>query len=224
MSYDEFADWLFSTEDVTNVLLALEAVETWRLYQYKTHAHGRYPTQSQLNTTRERIAGVINTQGWVKLPYSLRGRGVPWCGYLSRYCVSEGEKCGYVVVDCIDTCNTPITFLSGEGKLTFHFKPPGVTSCEQPGHCGFILKTMPSTGRTFRTLELCTDSKDYDNTSVHFHDSIRAENMHIILEKGHGFLYPISWLGCLPSDEVCWWNEGIFDDYGSFRFTVLYMN
>ena len=96
--------------------------------------------------------------------------------------------------------NDPFKPLSEETKLRFHFKHPSVTSCSIPGQCGFILKTVPSDAALWK-LELCTEDKDYRDTGVHFHEEIRAENMHVYLtrkDRRHkNFLFPLTWLSCI---------------------------
>ena len=141
----------------------------------------------------------------------------------------------HVIIDCVDTCKQPLLLLSKEAKLKFHFKHPSVTSCTLPGECGFILKTVPSEAALW-TLRLCTEKEDYINESVHFHDEVQAENMHLyfclIYSNGGTNFYPISWLGWLHSkdavDKRKKWESG--SEHSTFygimsdkdRFKVLY--
>ena len=86
----------------------------------------------------------------------------------------------YFIIDCVYPRSelNPITSLSKTAKLTFRFKHPLVTSCHLLGECGFILKTVPSAGALWN-MRLCAEREDYLHESVHFHDEIRAERMHV---------------------------------------------
>ena len=138
-------------------------------------------------------------------------------------------KNDHVIINCVDTCKQPfLLLLSKEAKLKFHFKHPSVTSCTLPGKCGFILKTVPSEAALW-TLRLCTEKEDYNNESVHFHDEVQAENMHLYFFQisyiGSTYVYPISWLGWLHSKDAVdrrnkW--ESIFSYGNNSRFKVLY--
>ena len=141
--------------------------------------------------------------------------------------LSQGKKNDHVNINCVDTCKQPLLLLSKEAKLKFHFKHPSVTSCTLPGKCGFILKTVPSEAALW-TLRLCTEKEDYNNESVHFHDEVQSENMHLyfcrIYPKGN-YVYPISWLGWLHSKDAVdkrnkW--ERTFGYSNESRFKVLY--
>jgi len=129
--------------------------------------------------------------------------------------------------NCVDTCYLPLLLLSKEAKLKFHFKHPSVTSCTLPGKCGFILKTVPSEAALW-TLRLCTEKEDYNNESVHFHDEVQAENMHLYfyrIHNGDTDLYPISWLGWFHSKDAVDKRNKWETDWGqgnNSSFKVLY--
>ena len=141
--------------------------------------------------------------------------------------LSQEEKNDHVNINCVDTCKQPLLLLSKEAKLKFHFKHPSVTSCNLPGKCGFILKTVPSEAALW-TLRLCTEKEDYNNESVHFHDEVQAENMHLYfcrINCNLTFIYPISWLGWLHSKDAVdkrnkWETDWGHSDKSSFK--VLY--
>jgi len=141
--------------------------------------------------------------------------------------LSQGKKNDHVIINCVDTCKQPLLLLSKEAKLKFHFKHPSVTSCTLPGKCGFILKTVPSEAALW-TLRLCTEKEDYNNESVHFHDEVQAENMHLYFCRIYSsgtYVYPISWLGWLHSKDAVdkrnkWETYYRFDVKSSFK--VLY--
>ena len=134
----------------------------------------------------------------------------------------------FTIINCVKTCKQPLFLLSKEAKLKFHFKHPSVTSCTLPGKCGFILKTVTSEAALW-TLRLCTEKEDYNNESVHFHDEVQAENMHIYfcrVYNGDTYnVFPISWLGWLHSTDAAdkrnnW--ESDFSYSHNNRFKVLY--
>ena len=93
-------------------------------------------------------------------------------------------------------CKPLSSILSKDSKLIYHFQHPSVTSCSLPGKCGFILKTVPSEAALW-TLRLCTDKEDYLGETVHFHDEIRAEKMHVFISDHNDEIFPLSWLGWL---------------------------
>ena len=62
-----------------------------------------------------------------------------------------------------------------EYKHLYTFKHPGTGTCTETGKCGFILRVTELDGNV--THELCTDSEDYTDTGVHYHDIISAHDM-----------------------------------------------
>ena len=231
MTFDGLLDWISASEKVTSLLMAIEAVWTWdsyRCYIMKTC------TAVDMSRLSVRLTEEVEKRGWSLLPSEFckyyvelltdRGR-VPfnWTPFFSL----PLQTSSYVIIDCIDTCTKPISLLSKEAELTFHFKHPSVTSCNLPGECGFTLKTVPCEA-TLWTMRLCTEAEDYHDKSVHFHDAVRAEEMHIYFVKAVWdtlHLFPISWLGWLHSNnDVAQrnkWELQFLVCQGS-RFKVLY--
>ena len=143
---------------------------------------------------------------------------------LVPFCASEDTLSSNKIIKCLESFSNPYSALSEESKLTFHFKHPSVTSCNLPGQCGFILKTVPSKAALWK-LELCTEKEDYIGFNVHFHVEIRAEKMHVYFLRRTSLtsysVFPLTWLSCISSsaDRKKWsW----FDfQYGS-KFCVAY--
>ena len=64
-----------------------------------------------------------------------------------------------------------------ECKYIYKFKHPLSVNCtETDSKCGFILRRSEQEDNN--TIELCTESDHYDNTEIHRHDNISAEDMH----------------------------------------------
>ena len=61
--------------------------------------------------------------------------------------------------------------------MLFRFQHPGVTSCTEPGDCGFIIKGRVSAEDGNATALLSTDLEDYTDTTIHYHDIISADKM-----------------------------------------------
>ena len=227
LSFEELLEWISVSEDVTSLMMAIEAVSTWYWYRYK-YQNIRYKVNSDILANK--LAVMAGRRGWSLLPPEFNTYSISlyyvWFN-LKPLVLSQGKKNDHVIIDCVDTCKQPLLLLSKEAKLKYHFKHPSVTSCTLPGECGFILKTVPSEAALW-TLRLCTEKEDYNNESVHFHDEVQAENMHLYFSEicyDDTDVYPISWLGWLHSkDEVYKRNEwesfyGLNDES---RFKVLY--
>ena len=229
MTFDELLDWLSTSEQVTSLLMAIEAVWTWNRYRYYI-LHVYYTVN--MSVLSARLTDMIERRGWSLLPSQfsecrlqlLTTNGWEFFNF-TPFCSPTQQTCSYVIIDCVDTCTKSLSLLSKEAKLTFHFKHPSVTSCNLPGKCGFILKTVPSEAALWK-LKLCTENEDYVNEPVHFHDEIRAESMHVYFVAGTWF-HPISWLGWLHSNSAVEqrnsWETKVFFGYGlNNRFKVLY--
>ena len=136
------------------------------------------------------------------------------------YCVSKirNKQCKYVIIEGETNPSDPASawpmnknadFLretmvmnwlkKRDGKISFHFKHPRVAKpCKQPGNCGFILDVVPDEAASFN-LRLSKDKADYKNHSIHFHDEIQAEKMHVyltdrkIIERELEMMIPYSW-------------------------------
>ena len=235
MTYDELLNWLSSSEQVTSMLMAIEAVWTWSWYKRRILKAQFTVNMSVLSV---RLKDMLERRDWSLLPSQFSKSYLPLCTKnswwslpqplkLTPFCSSPQQTCSYVIIDCVDTCTKPITLLSKENKLSFYFKHPLATSCNLHGECGFILETVQSEAAVWK-LKLCTEKEDYINEPVHFHDEIRAESMHIYfvhVDAINHFLSPISWLGWLHSDNAVeqrnsW--ESIYEFAQGSRFKVLY--
>ena len=257
MKLNEILDWLSTSETVTSLLRALEAVWTWRMINLRYHQNNIRSHIDDIPAFSARLKDIANNRGWSLLPpkfseYDLslfsympwphNWRSVSHWIDLSTLCLSAEENCPYVIIACVDMCKRPLNrVLRHYSELTFHFKHPSVTSCNLPGECGFIVKTVPS-GAPLWTVRLCTKKEDYFDKGVHFHEEVRAENMHMFFRIVDGkhlktHLYCLSWLGWIHLGPECEqrrinaelydyyprgdWEDG-FDFHSTSRFEVLY--
>ena len=88
--------------------------------------------------------------------------------------------------DILSTCHENIIIersavVEEEGNLTtkevFTFQHPGSSkACGMAGRCGFILK-VHRYEYEFGTDELTVEPKDYEGTSTHYHDIVKAQDM-----------------------------------------------
>ena len=243
MSYHKLLDWITTSETVQNILMAIEAVWTWSFYQH--YILGNLDDLDYAELT----SALMLTQegkGWKMLPCTFDNLKIELSlldieigdkiFYCSPFCYSpEDNTTSSVLINCIETCNDPISLLSKDARLTFHFKPPSLSHCDLPGECGFILKTISRHVGMINKLTLCVEKEDYLNESVHYHEEFKAENMHLFFDKrcnGPGYFYPLTWLGLLIVPEHCTSEEGLdfYDFYktcftygsDSGRFSVLY--
>ena len=71
-----------------------------------------------------------------------------------------------------------VTEKNGFNKEVFTFSHPANANgrCEMVGRCGFVLK-VPMYDEKVLVDELLTDPKDYEGTSRHYHDVIKAQDM-----------------------------------------------
>ena len=227
LSFEEFLEWIFVSEDVTSLMMAIEAVGTWFWYRYM-YQNIEYIVNTDILSTK--LAEMAGRRRWSLLPPEFNTYNIVlhYSNFkMGPLVLSQGKKNHHVNINCVDTCKQPLLLLSKEAKLKFHFKHPSVTSCSLPGKCGFILKTVPSEAALW-TLRLCTEKEDYNNESVHFHDEVQAENMHLYFSEiynGDADVYPISWLGWLHSKDAIdkrnkWETDWGHSDKSSFK--VLY--
>ena len=229
MTLEKLVQWLFVSNKCTSLLMAVEAVTTWRQYHI---GKVKELTPGVLSRLNERLKDLAKKRSWSLLPPVLKD-----FSFLSRdeeYCQSQDTpnienhfklfdpsslissgKSGYVIVDCKETFNffesDPFSCLSTETKLRFHFKHPATPTCNLLSNCGFILKTVPSESALWK-VKLCTEEEDYRNTMVHFHDEIRVHKIHLCFfgvakssdgddTTTHYYLIPLSWLGWISSEE-----------------------
>ena len=186
------------------LMMAIEAVGTWFWYRYM-YQNIEYIVNTDILSTK--LAEMAGRRRWSLLPPEFNTYNIV-LHYsnlkMEPLVLSQGKKNHHVNIICVDTCKQPLLLLSKEAKLKFHFKHPSVTSCNLPGKCGFILKTVPSEAALW-TLRLCTEKEDYNNESVHFHDEVQAENMHLYFSEiynGDADVYPISLLCWLHSKDA----------------------
>ena len=232
MTFNQLMDWLAVSETVTNLLMAIEAVKTWS--KFDDEKRNRFHIDVSLLDGK--LLNMAEKRNWSLLPSQFS----EYCFYLyfgyrayelnlSRFCSSSDDNSAYHVIECVDTSVKPLSTISSkETKLLFHFKHPSVTSCNLPGECGFILKTVPSEAELW-TLRMYTEKEDYLNEQVHFHDEIRAENMYVYYYhlqstssriEYHNMI-PLSWLGGLAADKIQKW-ENLYAFNPNSRFKVLY--
>ena len=228
MSFKQLFQWLSVSEVVTNLMMAVEAVVHWNNYNFTSlTSYHRQSTKSRLEALRKR-------RSWQILPSVLSTLQL----YLHDWRVAAdiGFLCShtssYVSILSLNSSCTFISLLNLIGEQNhiwkFNFKHPSVTtSCNLPGECGFIIKTVAgnNNGRV-RALKLCTETEEYNNKEVHFHEEILAENMHVygVIEHGNGlsYLYPLSWLGIFPDYKSAMHHEQRNTISGEIRLEVLY--
>ena len=211
MSFNQLLDWLSVSEDVTSLLMAIEAVCTWNWYRHDNQSDTKKKSCNVgLSVLSARLTDLVEERGWCLLPSYFINYGIRLMvnkGEFDRYdleqfyTANKQDNSHCTVIDCINTldmfCKPLSSILSKDSKLIYLFQHPSVTSCSLPGECGFILKTVPSEAALW-TLRLCTDREDYLGETVHFHDEIRAEKMHVFITSDYnGELFPLSWLGWL---------------------------
>ena len=232
MNLNELLEWISVSENVASLLMAIEAVCTWSCY----HHVGDKPKIVSPAMFKSKLENVmLKRKDWSLLPsdfrrfpFRLYNRGCfpnfPSILFEAQCLSKDVSVLKYAVVNCLEKCLDPFASLSNESKLTFHFKHPSVSSCNLPGKCGFILTTVPSNADLWK-LELCTEKKDYNGVDVHFHEEVRAENMHVFYFKrtdGQNFLFPLTWLDCVNfSHRINKWEQKFSFDSGSC-FSVLY--
>ena len=210
MSFNQLLDWLSVSEDVTSLLMAIEAVCTWNWYRCNNRSNDNDKSYVvDLSGLASRLTELVDRRGWSLLPSYFIDYGIGLMdnkGEYNRYdleqfCTGNKQDTSHgTVIDSIDTLDMfyePLSSIfSKDSKLIYLFQHPSVTSCSLPGECGFILKTVPSEAALW-TLRLCTDKEDYMGETVHFHDEIRAEKMHVFICDYNDELFPLSWLGWL---------------------------
>jgi hypothetical protein len=164
MTFDELLLWISTSETVTNILMAIEAVWTWNRYRYYRTTVRCYKVD--FSALIELLRVLIGRRGWSYLPSQFTRFHVYFITSpkrlnlfcLGRFCQYHNDevKSTFININSVETCNEPLSLLSKESKLTFHFMHPSVSTCNLSGECGFILKTVPSEAALW-TLRLCTD-------------------------------------------------------------------
>ena len=233
MNFDELLRWISVSENVTSLFMALEAVCTWTCYHCVYGKHRDCIDANKLTQLKLSLTEMIPRKSWMLLPrefsktpfrlYNIRYEFQSL--HLEPYCVTQTVQVTPLVLKPVETCHDPFSLLSKNSTLTFHFKHPSVTSCILPGHCGFILKTVPSEAVLWR-LELCTEEKEYRDSDVHFHKEIRAEKMHAYFHRTVGgsiLTFPLTWLSSIihSSVKVKLWEKAFKFDRES-QLQILY--
>ena len=98
--------------------------------------------------------------------------------------MAEGEDCRYHFITCNLSHKRTLSLICNDLTLVFRFQHPDFLSCDLPGNCGFLLKTIPNTdkGKAWN-FQLCTKSEEYRDQPVHFHKEVQAEKMNIFCFK-----------------------------------------
>ncbi|KAL5269903.1 hypothetical protein ACHWQZ_G003388 [Mnemiopsis leidyi] len=241
---DELVDWLSVAEKCTSLLMAVEAVATWRQFHIRTISIETFNSDVLCNLY-DRLKEIVKQRGWLFLSPQLLNHKF-WSGYWTDrgynnfnffhlsplFSTSDDEEKGYpyIIIDCVNQCNTLLSDLSKETKLAFHFKHPATPTCNQLSRCGFILKTVPSKNALWR-VKLCTEKEDYNNEMMHLHDDVRVDNIHLCLtvndqycNSDHSIFVPLSWLGWISSDKQFnqWIEQYHLENFTSRKYIVLY--
>ena len=94
-------------------------------------------------------------------------------------------------------------------KQFYTFKHPLSANCgETDSKCGFILRESKHEHILIDTLQLCTESDHYNNTEIHTHDNISAEDMYIYATRSvtddiDRVTLPVAWWRW----RWMWWSE-----------------
>ena len=227
---EELVHWLSTSEECTSLLMAVEAVATWRQYHIREI---KELTPDVLARLYKRLKYLAIKRRWSLLSPRLQSYKF-WFGVYNRYnrysdkhefhsvnvldltslispCKDYNDP--YVMIDCVEEYSNPFAMLirRSESKLLFHFKHPATPTCTLLSNCGFILKTVPSESALWR-VKLCTEEEDYRNEMVHFHEEVRLEKIHLCLtalynkynygkNPSYFHLVPLTWLGWIFSEE-----------------------
>ena len=217
-SFDDLMNWISSSNEVKNLLMAIEAFQTWFFYRHLYHGISKY-SGDEIPIFTCKLLKLQRKRNWKPLPpnfmqryiTNLLGLTFAWEFDHELFCYSSDDKVvpkTLAVVDSRERFARPISVLSEAVTLTFHFKIPSTSSCHLPGECGFLLKTVPASAamrsfqsRPLKKLILCTEEEDYRNQDVHFHKEIKAENMHAYISNLR-CSHSLSWLGWLHSSDT----------------------
>ena len=211
MSFDEVYQWLLISDEVDSIILAIEAISTWNWYRCFKKSAKTVKFDVDLGTINDLLDGLCSIKEWSRLPYSFNAYSC--LGGLSLSFLCNSSICEYSEFSYLESSSS-LALDFGKGwldalrfptKFVFKFKSPFKECCNQPGQCGFILETVPS-NLTLWKLRLCTEKEAYNSffSDVHFHDEIRAENMHAYIvcrNKCDSILYPLTWLGFAVQKE-----------------------
>ena len=228
MTFNQLLDWISVSEKVTSLLMAIEAFQIWEFNRRYIKTPIMHISLSDEQKLHRRLSEIVEQRGWLHLPPDFKKTILISRFEISSLCTQNNykdTKGSLTVIDAIDPCDhKPLSFLSKDAKIVYRFKHPSVLSCNLPGCCGFILKTVPSKGSLW-TLKLCTEKEEYLNEPVHYHSEVRAEDMHVFVVNCNQAIFPFSWLNflCLrdsASTRDFW--EKKFHFKGRNKFKVMY--
>ena len=226
MSFDEVYQWLLISDEIDSIILAVEAIATWNWYRCFINLEHHIMFDIDREILKELLDGLCSIRGWSKLPYSFESFTVLGGLSLSSLCIAAREDPTYYYLTSElshHARNRRLGTFKHPSQFMFTFKHPAVAYCNLPGQCGFILETVPSDLPLWK-LRLCTEKEEYASKPVHFHNSIRAENMHVYYSKFttgtykkktfyHSMLCPLTWLNFQLMEDVILekfisWTEG----------------
>ena len=196
-TFEELVDWLGTSQQVTNLLMFMEGLWTW----LAVNKDKKVKCSPQI---MEKIRSIKKERSW-RTVFSIYVNFRHNTIYSEQFfdgLKSYNDICGEaerglefaVMVEKTRYVTLRSLFLEA-GKLTFHYDNLAIAKCGKPGKCGFML-TVVTSEDGYVSLQLCTDPGDYSKTMVHFHEDIRAENMHFIArDKAQTYSFPLSWLG-----------------------------
>ena len=219
---DDLFKWLHESEDVNNIMMALEAVSKWNI-----HCVAVYNTETSVNVDsmkeydfkhplKLRLENLRRSRGWLRLPSTLLGYRIRIFGVsdldISFLCCLADAGIGF---DSLMLCCSHETLVKRNKrpdeifiyKYAFYFQHPSVNSCNQPGLCGFFLQTDRSKSLSSLDLTLCTKSYNYHHKdSLHYHPEVQAEDFihmfHIHRESKINYIEPWSQIHDFTCTEI----------------------
>ena len=215
-------DFLFVSKEVTSLILALEALWVW-------NCCGRSENSTMYSVlVNAKINDIVKKRSWSLVPPNFGEELRLDFIKSSPFLLSENHTLDdYFIVKGKQNFSKPIQQLLVDSKLKFCFAHPSVKSCNLPGSCGFILKTVKRDG-VLRKLQLCTEERDYRNEDVHFHEEIRAEKMHVYIswyDYSYPRIIPLSWLSSilqLDDKRFKKFCDSASSSSSNFYFMVMY--
>ena len=211
MSFDEVYQWLLISDEIDSIILAIEALTTWNWYRCYKKSATTVKFDIDLATINDLLDGLCSIKGWSRLPNSFDAYSCLGGLSLSSLCSSISEYSEFCYLETSPSClllhleKGWLDALRFPTKFVFKFKHPFEECCNLPGQCGFILETVPSDLSLWK-LRLCTEMEAYDSffSEVHFHEEIRAENMHVYIvyrNESVSILCPLTWLGFTEKED-----------------------
>ena len=225
-TFDELVLWLGSSQQVTNMLMFLEGLWTW----LAVNKDKKVKCSTQM---MDKIKKIKQDRRWrtvLSVYANFRHNTIYSEQFFDGLKTCE-EVCGdaerglefAVMVEKTRYVSLRSLFLEA-GKLTFHYDNLAVEKCGKPGKCGFMLQVVTSEDG-YVSVQLCTEAEDYADAVVHYHEEIRADNMHFIARnKSQTFSFPLSWLGRprVVENTVYWGScRRLLNWADEFQFDVL---